>query len=128
MDTAARRLRIANRMCLLLQRELGVTVDVARVLRHRDEAAEVLFAARGLATPELLTLANQFEADTASLEAERLTAIAARVPGSATQDMSWSQASTGFGLDSSPFENLDTTEHARGLLARLFARTPSVAH
>lgn len=128
MNTAARRLRIANRLCLLLQRELGVTVDVGRVLRDRDEAAEVLFAARGLATPELLALAEQFECDTAAEDAQRLTAIAARAPGSAAKELVWARTGSGFGFDSSPFENLDDTEHARGLLARLFSRASSVAH
>lgn len=121
MNTAARRLRIANRMCLILQRELGVTVDVARVLRHRDQAAEVVFACRGLGGAELMALADQFEADTAAEETARL---AARAPDSEIALPSWAQ-------DSAGFDELHR-EHAepvvRGLFARLFSRGPLTLH
>lgn len=125
-----RRLRTANRMCLLLQRELGVAVDVSRVLRHRAEAAEVLFACRGLGRAELSALADQFEADTAAEDAARLAAITARAPGSAAQDAAWMQVTSGFGL-SRPLSRYDDEQEqpaapARpGLLARLFGRTPA---
>lgn len=129
---STRRLRTANRMCLLLQRELGVTVDVARVLRHRGEAAEVLFACRGLDKPELVALADQFEADTAAEEAARLAAIAARTPGATAHELGWTQVTSGFGL-SRPLSRFDDEDSAApapraGWLERLLGKRAAVAH
>jgi hypothetical protein len=123
MDST-RRLRIANRIRIELQRELGVAVDVARMLRHRGEAAEVLFACKGLATPELLALGAQFEAETRSEDAARLRAIAAATPvaGAAPRSLGWAAASSGFGLDSTPPSGWDDASADDAASARHGAR------
>jgi hypothetical protein len=99
MDSS-RRLRIANRIRIELQRELGLAVDVSRMLRHRGEAAEVLFACKGLATPELLALGAQFETETRNDDVARLRALAAATPvaGAAPRSLGWAAVSSGFGL------------------------------
>jgi len=99
MDST-RRLRIANRIRIELQRELGLAVDVSRMLRHRAEAAEILFACKGLATPVLLALGAQFETETRNDDVARLRALAAATPvaGAAPRSLGWAAMSSGFGV------------------------------
>ena len=110
MDST-RRLRIANRIRIELQRELGLAVDVSRMLRHRGEAAEVLFACKGLATPELLALGAQFETETRTDDVARLRALAAATPvaGAAPRSLGWATVSSGFGL-SKPASGWDDSQ------------------
>jgi hypothetical protein len=116
MDST-RRLRIANRIRIELQRELGVAVDVARMLRQRAEAAEVLFACKGLATPELLALAAQFETETRHEDAARLRAIAAAaVADSAPRSAARASIGSGFGF-SKPPSRWDDSLHDEPALA-----------
>ncbi|RZU02109.1 hypothetical protein [Rivibacter subsaxonicus] len=108
MDST-RRLRIANRIRIVLQRELGVAVDVSRMLRHRAEAAEVLCACKGLASSELLTLAAQFEAETRIEDKARLRTLAASTPvaGAApSSSRGWAALGSGFGF-SKPLSGWD---------------------
>jgi hypothetical protein len=97
MDST-RRLRIANRIRILLQRELGVAVDLSRMLRYRAEAAEVIYACKGLASAELLTLAAQFEAETCIEDKARLAGNAPAADTGRASSRGWAALGSSFGF------------------------------
>lgn len=108
MNQRFNRLHLAARIHFGLLRALGEGVDVARMLRQRDYADEVLHVCRGLGEDAIVDLADRFDDATAEESARQCLAEAARsarralaqIPRRApvsAQPMEWADTS-GFGL------------------------------
>ncbi len=109
MGNTFNRLHLATRIHFGLLRTLGEGVDVARMLRQREYADEVLNVCRGLEEFAIVELADRFDDATAEESARACLAEAARearralaqIPRRApvtAQAMSWSDQTSGFGL------------------------------
>jgi hypothetical protein len=98
------RLRIATRLHFLLLRRYGQDIDVNLLLKSQAKKHDGLWLCRATGDAELIVLARQLTwANHAhALEEARLRAAAAQLAdtaaGSATQEMSWSNDTSGFGV------------------------------
>lgn len=102
--------RIAVRIHYALRPHLGEDIDVASLLRRSDEAREVMLVCRSIGTPELLALADQYEA-----AAREAAAAEAAKHQAAPQDLGWSHNTSGFSVSQPP-----TTHEARPAKRRWF--------
>jgi hypothetical protein len=92
VDSNLSRLRIAARIHFFLKRELGIGIDVERMLKRASYAGEVLALCDSVKGSELAQLAQQFRA-----------ATLARDAASHRHAMPWAEDTSGFGL-SRPLE------------------------
>ncbi|HZE91803.1 MAG TPA: hypothetical protein VE029_08895 [Rhizobacter sp.] len=98
MSNAAR-FRIAVRIHYALKHHLGEGIDVNAMLKQPNEAREVLFVCQALGTPELLALAHRYVValdEEAAVATTKLRMVVE--PGTAPQDASWANNTTGFGV------------------------------
>ena len=90
------RLRIATRIHFALLRHLGEGVDVAKMLKHEDQAREVLWVCAASGDEELVALGQQYQR-AVTLEEESRSAA-----GHAQQETPWAHDTSGFGISQPP--------------------------
>jgi hypothetical protein len=90
------RLRIATRIHFALLRHLGEGVDVAKMLKHEDQAREVLWVCEASGDAELVALGQQYQR-AATLEEESQLAA-----GHTQQETLWARDTSGFGISQPP--------------------------
>jgi len=90
------RLRIATRIHFALLRHLGEGVDVATMLKQKNQAREVLWVCEASGDPELVALGRQYQRAVALEEESRATA------GHAQQETPWAADTSGFGMSQLP--------------------------
>ena len=92
------RLRIATRIHFAQLRHLGEGVDVATMLKQKNQAREVLWVCEASGDPELVALGRQYQRAVA-LEESRVAA------GHAQQETPWAADTSGFGMSQPPEMN-----------------------
>jgi hypothetical protein len=116
MSNAAQ-FRIAVRIHYALKHHLGEGIDVNAMLKHPNEAREVLFVCQALGAPELQLLAQQYitarDQETAEIAAKHANLMPA------PQDATWANNTTGFGVSQpAELQSLPNPAPARGWLSR----------